>query len=287
MINMKKTFALMIAVFAMIVAFTSCEKEGQYMPKKKISRVVYTHSHKVGDLTISTTESERWVWGKDQLNYIDVFNSDGDKTNTFIFRYDEDNRMEEVEDKEYTVKYDYDDGHLDEIEIKNKLSGRLLKKMEFSYKGSKLATIDVTTDSKGNEPLSFNPLRFVIPDEIAEMMLSNDAAKGTVRYTVTWSGKNISGITSDAPDRSYVKWTYDEMNNPFKGFFNTAYGLDEMYSANNAVREEYSTDGKVSVIDYNYEYSGKYPTKVKYQTESSTLVPGYTLTVDNEITYQY
>lgn len=284
---MKKTFVLMIAVFAMVVAFTSCEKEGQYMPKKKISRIVYTHSHKIGDLTISTTESEKWVWGGDVLNYIDIYNSDGDRTNTLIFRYDDDKRIEEVEDNDYSVKYDYDDGHLDEIVILNKLSGKLLKKMEFGYKGSKLETIDVTTDSKGSKPLSFNPLRFVIPDEVAEMMLSNDATKGTVRYTVTWAGKNISGITSDGSDRNYVKWTYDEMVNPFKGFFNTTYGIDEMYSANNAVREEYSSDGKVTVTDYSYEYNGKYPTKVQYQTESSTLVPGYTLTVDNVITYQY
>lgn len=39
---MKKTLALMVAFFALTVVFTSCTKEGQYMPNKKISEIVYT-----------------------------------------------------------------------------------------------------------------------------------------------------------------------------------------------------------------------------------------------------
>jgi hypothetical protein len=285
---MKKTFALMIAVFAMIVVFSSCEKEGQYKPKKKISQIVYTHSYKVGDLTISTQESEKWTWGGDVLSYIDVYNSDGDRTNTILFRYDDNQRIEEVEDNLYSVEYDYDNGHLDEIEIQYKNTGRMYKKMKFGYKGSKLATIDVTTnDSKAITPMSFNPLRFMIPDEVAEMMMSNTATKGVVRYTVTWDGKNIAEIASDGSDRTYAKWSYDDMVNPFKGFLNTNYTYDQIYSANNAVREELFENGKTTVLDYSYEYNGKYPTKMKYQAESSLLVPGVTLMVDHVTTYQY
>ena len=51
---MKKTFALMIAVFAVAMVFTSCTKEGQYMPTKKISEIVYTRSHKTGEVIVST-----------------------------------------------------------------------------------------------------------------------------------------------------------------------------------------------------------------------------------------
>lgn len=285
---MKKTFALMIAVFAMVVAFTSCEKEGQYKPKKKISQIIYTQSHKVGDLTISTKKSEKWTWGGAVLSYIDFYGSDDERTNTLLFRYDDDYRIKELEDSQYSVEYDYDNGHLDEIEIRDRNTGNLYRKLEFGYKGSKLATIDVTTNnSKASAPMMFNPLRFMLPDDVAEMMMSNAASKGVVHYNITWSGKNIAEIVSDGSERTYVKWSYDNMINPLKGFLNTNLGLDESYSANNAVREEIYADGKTTIVDYSYEYNGKYPTKVKYQTESSLLVPGVTLTVDNVITYQY
>jgi hypothetical protein len=282
---MKKTFALMVAVFAFAMVFNSCEKEGQYKPSKKISKIVYTRSHKTGELVVSTTQGEKWAWGGDLLSHIDYFNSDGDRTGTLWFRYDDDNRLEEAEDGLYTVKYDYDDGHLDEVEIRYIASGRLYQKMKFDYKGSKLTSVDITTyDKKGEESLAFNPLRFILSDEVAEAVMSAPATKGVEHLTVSWSGKNITEITSGD---YYAKWTYDDKINPFKGFYNMEYSIDQTHSANNPVREEISKDGKVTVVEYNYDYDGKYPIRVKYQTESSTLIPGITLTVDNVKEYQY
>lgn len=282
---MKKTLALMVAFFALTVVFTSCTKEGQYMPNKKISEIVYTRSHKTGELIVSTKQSEKWTWGGDLLSYIDYYDSDDHRVGTLIFRYDEDKRIEEAEDGTYSVKYDYDDGHLDEIEISRLATGKTYRKMNFDYKGGKLASIEITTyDQKDNEPLVFNPLRFVLSDEVAEAVMSMPASKGVEHLTITWTGNNITEITSGT---YYAKWTYDDKVNPFKGFFNVDYSISETRSANNPIREEISRDGKVSVVEYNYEYDGKYPTKVKYQTESSTLVPGYTLTVDNVAEYHY
>lgn len=286
---MKKTFALMIAVFAFAMVFTSCTKEGQYMPNKKISKIVRTRSHMTGELLVSTTQSEKWTWGGDLLSYIDYYDSKDNRIGTSIFRYDDDRRIEEVEDGTFSVKYDYDDGHLDEIEITNIATGKKYRKMDFDYKGSKLSSIEITTydqtyDQKGIEDLAFNPLRFVLSDEVAEAVMSMPATKGVEHLTITWTGNNITEITSGT---YYAKWTYDDKINPFKGFFNADYTISETRSANNPIREEVSMDGKVTVIDYNYEYDGKYPTKVKYQTESSTLIPGYTLKVDNVTEYQY
>lgn len=255
------------------------------MPKKKISKIVYTRSHKTGDLVVSNTQSEKWTWGGDLLSYIDYYDSDEHRTGTLIFRYDDERRIEEAEDGTYSAKYDYDDGHLEEIEISNLITGKKYRKMEFDYKGGKLASVEITTyDHKGNAPLAFNPLRFVFSDEVAEAVMSMPATKGVEHVTVTWIGNNITEITSGT---YYAKWTYDDKINPFKGFFNMEYSIDQTHSANNPIREEISKDGKVTVVDYNYEYDGKYPTKVKYQTESSTFVPGYTLTLDNVTEYQY
>ena len=278
----------MMAVFAFAMVFTSCEKDGQYMPKKKITKITYYHSHKVGDLIISTTESERWTWGGDLLSYIDYYNSDGDRTGTLLFRYDDDKRLEEAESSTHNVKYDYANNHLEKIEIRSNATGKLHQKMEFGYKGGKLVSLEISSyNEKGDAPLTFNPLRFFLPDQVSEVMMSKAATKGVIHYTITWSGKNIAEIASDGPDRYSAKLFYDDKVNPFKGFLNTNFDIDQTHSANNLVREESYVDGKFVVVEYDHEYNGKYPTKVKYQTESNTLVPGYTLTVDNLAEYQY
>lgn len=283
---MKKTLVSLLAVFALTVIFTSCTKEGQYMPSKKISEIVYVHSHKVGDLLVSTSESEKWTWGGKLLSYIDYYNVDGVRTRTVLFRYDNDNRIEEVEDGTYNMKYAYENNHLKEIVVVNTTNGKEVQKMAFSYKGSKLATIDVTTyDTKGAESYSFNPLRFVVPENVAAMVTSQNDVKGTVRTTFTWTGSNITEMTSDRG--LSVKWSYDKNTNPFKGFLNMENTFDFAYSANNIIRQDLSVNGEATVLEYEYEYDGKYPTKVKYQSESSTLVPGYTLTVDNVTEYKY
>lgn len=282
---MKKTFVSLLAIFAVIIVFTSCTKEGQYMPSKKISEIVYVHSHKVGDLVVSTTESEKWTWNGKMLSYIDYYNADGDRTSTALFRYDNDNRLEEIEGGIYNVKYDYENNHIDDVEVVDVSTGKEVQKIEFSYKSGKVATIDVTTyDAKGAASCIINPLRFILPDNVAEMVTSQSAEKGTTRYTLTWTGKNITELS--APGCS-VKWTYDNNTNPFKGFFNMDLHFDQIYSANNVVRQDLTLDGKSTTIEFDYVYDGKYPTRVKYQSESSTLVPGYTLTVDNVTEYKY
>ena len=283
---MKKTMVSLLAIFAFTIVFTSCTKDGQYMPNKKISEIVRIRSHKVGELVVSTTESERWTWGGKVLSYIDYYNSDGVRTRTVLFRYDSDNRIEEIEDGVYNVKYDYENNHLDEIEVVNTNNGKKVQKMEFTYKGGKLATIDVTTyDTKGAESYLFNPLRFIIPENVAEMVTSQSAAKGSVRYTLGWTGNNITEMKDS--HGSSVMWSYDKNTNPFKGFLNTELDFNLTCSANNVIRQDLSVNGKVTVQEYEYVYDGKYPTRVKYQSESSTLVPGYTLLVDNVTEYEY
>jgi len=278
----------MVAVFALSMVFNSCEKDGRYAPNKKISKIVFTRSHKAGDLVVSSTQSEKWAWSGDLLSYIEYYNSDGDRTGTLWFRYDDDKRIKEAEDGRYDVKYDYDDGRLDEIEICYASSERMYQKMEFDYKGGKLASIDITTYNKNEgAPMSFNPLRFILSDDVAEVVMSRPATKGVEHLMLTWSGKNITEMASTSSDNYHVKWTYDDKINPFKGFLNMELDIDQTHSANNVIREEISKNGTVRVVDYNYEYNGKYPTKVKYKTESNTLIPGYTLTVDNVKEYQY
>ena len=287
---MKKTVALMVMALAVAMFFTACTKDGQYKPKKKITKIVYTNSSNVEGLTVSTTSSESWTWGGDLLSLIDYYDNNGNRVRTVIFRYDDDKRLVEMEDASYSVTYKYDDSHLDDIEYREISTGKLMGKMEFEYKGRKLATIDATYyGDKGVQPIAFNPLRFFVPENVAEVVMSAPATKGsTVHYTLTWTGNNITELTSD-PYGYSVKWTYDDKVNPFKGFLNLSEysSFYQCYSKNNIIRQEYVAQGNKTVRDYTYEYDGNYPVKTKYQAESSTFVPGVTLMVDHVTQYIY
>lgn len=287
---MKKTVALMIVTLAVAMFFTACTKDGQYMPKKKISKIVYTQSSKVEGLTVSTTQSEKWTWGGDLLSLIDYYDNAGDRVRTEVFRYDADNRLEEMEDATHNVKYTYNnDNRLEVIEVREVATGKLVSKMELGYKGSKLATIDVTSnEEKGVKSVAFNPLRFFVPENAAEVVMSTPATKGsTVRYMLTWTGNNITEMTSE-PFGYSVKWTYDDKINPFKGFLNlNDLTVSQTHSKNNIVRQEYVAQGNKIVRDFTINYDGNYPIKTKYQAESSTFVPGVSLMVDYEAEYTY
>ena len=63
-----------IAVFVFISAFlfSACEKEGQYLPKKKITRIEYstTTSSKDGKDISTLSEVQDWVWNGKLLQNI-------------------------------------------------------------------------------------------------------------------------------------------------------------------------------------------------------------------------
>lgn len=265
---MKKTFVFMIAVFAVALAFTSCEKEGQYTPKQKITEVKHTRTYKTPAGTeISRTEREVWTWNDKVLSYIDYYDAN-DNRSTALFRYDDNNRVIEINYGSTTAKFNYDNNLIKNIEIFS-AAGTTIGKYELEHKGKTVTGMNVTlNDGKSVNSLPFNPLRLFIPENAADQVMENSPVKGTTHVLLTWTGKNVTAMEMNGENNMSYKWTYDDKNNPYKGLFDVvALGTDEIFSANNVVREEIMQGNNASATNYSYVYnSKKSPVKMTWES---------------------
>jgi len=285
---MKKTFVLMIAVFAFAMVFTSCTKEGQYMPSKKISEIVFSKTYKSPLGTeISRTEREVWNWNGKLLSYIDYYDATGDRSTT-LFRYDDDQRIEEINYGSYTAEFDYEDGLIEEIQITNEY-GDLVVKYAFEHKGKTVTAIDINSNgSKSLEQLPFNPLKVIIPENAAKRALQGAATKGSSRMVLTWTGKNVTGLDIIGSTKASYKWDYDDKINPFKGLYDVEQSrCDLIYSENNVTREEMTDATAVVVENYSYTYDSKYPVLKEWDAQESDPAGLVTLTIHCVNQYKY
>lgn len=286
---MKKTFVFMIAVFAVVLAFTSCEKEGQYTPKQKITEVKHTRTYKTPLGTeISRTEHEAWTWNGKLLSYIDYYDANDNRTTT-LFRYDENNRIVEINYGTSTAKYNYDNNLIKDIEIFN-AAGTTIAKYELEHKGKTVTAMNVTLkDGKSVSSLPFNPLRLFVPENAANKVLEKSPAKGTTRVTFTWTGKNVTELELSGEYNISYKWTYDDKNNPYKGLFDVlTLGMDEVFSANNVVREEITEGSTTNATNYSYVYNGnKCPVKMTWESKMYLVEALMELPVTCVDEYQY
>ena len=285
---MKKTFALMTVVLVAAVAFTSCTKEGQYNPKKKISKIVYASSgvEPLTGFTITDTTKEVWTWEGDILSYIDYYNHRGNRTHTALFRYDDKKRIKEIDDNDRKLVFDYDDNLIEEIEYYDRF-GSLEQKVEFEHTGNKITAIIVEGSADYGQK-SFNPLRYFIPEDVAETMMKNASKGTTTRYDLTWTGKNVTKMECVGQTRATWNYSYDNKINPFKGFFDLfTSGYLMLFSANNITKTDYSGDDGNSTVDYSYVYDGKYPVKKQYEGMyyGGGLFPDHPMTFVTEYIY--
>lgn len=284
---MKKTFQVLIALCALAVAFPSCTKEGQYMPKKKISEIVYTRSYKdaATGVTISSTEREVWTWGRDVLNFIDYYDANGNRQNTAVFRCDGQNRIESIEDNAGTAKFDYDNNVIEEIEFLNK-AGNESGKVEFEHKGGKVSAITLKGDLGGAKN-GFNPLRLFFPETLADLMVKNASKAADTRYAFTWKGNNVAAIEVSGSSRASASFTYDDKQNPFRGFLHMMSGLNTsvLFSANNMLQMVYDGDGTEVTEDYAYTYDGNFPTRMTWKHKTTGVFGEYLENREREYRY--
>lgn len=286
---MKKSLVSVLAIFAFAIVFTSCTKEGQYMPSKKIKEIVYTDYYRTAaGLDISTTEREVWTWNGKLLSYIDYYDANGDREGTSLFRYDDQNRIDEINYGTYSAKYDYDNGLIDEIEVFN-ANGTVRGKYEFEHKGNKITAIEMVTGTgKSMASLPFNPLRFILPESAAEKVMECAASKGTIRVTLTWSGNNVSVLEGDGMFSFTEKYQFDNKTNPFRGLLNMGENFDySIFSQNNIVHLESIINGVTEETDYGYEYDGKYPVKMEWETTGYSPMEMFEYTVKHVTEFKY
>ena len=279
--NLVKTL-LLVAVCALL--FSSCEKEGQYLPKKKVSKITYVTSSTLwGITTTAVTGYQDWEWSDKLLTQITLRNGDGDMVGTIVPQYDSKKRVTalhcvldtEIEDYKFT----YDGKNLMKITCYSNDKDAVT---EYTFRKEDKNVVEITVQgyaSKALEGTGINPLQFVLPNEIAERIKPSDE-KATTIYKLTWNGNNISSMEELRSGVTYANynWAYDNGINPFKGLFSNAdgslNGFEELYSANNVVESHSVAHLTFADMEehfkYEYEYEDNYPVKKTWGTTSST-----------------
>lgn len=267
-----------IAAFVFISAFlfSACEKEGQYLPKKKITRIEYstTTSSKDGKDISTLSEVQDWVWNGKLLQTITYKDGSGNQTGKLGIVYDSKKRISQLQysTSSYTEIYNF---FYDGKELKKIVVGD--DEYTFTRTDGNIVEINVGTalsSEKNDAGTSFNPLQFVLPAEVANVIKAS-AAKGASVYKLTWDGKNISHCqaVSNGVVAAKYSWKYDEYINPFRGLFgySSLTDMSELYSANNVVESvtEIPTLSYQSSQQYSYEYDGKFPVKQVWVTSST------------------
>ena len=296
---MKKfTFFSIVIIAVMLSSFTSCHKDGEFNPKKKIYRI-YSESTGVGKELDAT-----WTWNDNLLSRIDYKKEKFDK-----FEYDK-KRISKIERNDgnsigsSTTTFSYDGSKFDKIEKVHKdvvsLGAFSAIRTEhtvyqFAYKGSKVEKITVTvttTDtmmltlksgvSEKVEESDFNPLQFIFSEQTCKSIAklqseekSNSKGGNSYTYTIsyTWDGNNIEKEVLEYKDISFTEtrvYTYDNKKNPFYGLFMEAESSDiskadvSHISKNNAIKVVTSNSkGENTEVNYTYQYDGNFPVESK------------------------
>lgn len=269
-----KKLTIVIAVLALVVACSSCNKAGKYNPRKKISRI-----YREGD-GISKYMAEIWTWNKNKLDRIDHYSSSGNLNYTELFSYNKKGYIERITSGSSYTQFTYDGNKL--VKAQRYIGGTLYEDYEFTYKGSKLSKMTETyySNYKGEHDIAlFSPLRLILPESTCEKLnvfqAKHNTAKGTYTYSteIEWDGKNISKVRhADTYSTDYyeVTFKYDKKNNPFLNLLDVYVTEDgtEGYSKNNVTEENYLEyeDGEsyTDRFSYSYTYDGNWPSSQRY-----------------------
>ena len=274
-----KSVAVIIACFAVTAVFTSCKKDGVYNPSKKISKIYTQKSGAAKELEAI------YKWDGNKLDRI----TSPDGSYFTKFSYDG-NRVSKITDSDgdWTYSFSYNGSKFEKVERTSKYYSTVYKP---TYKGSNIEKLEVTrtylqggdddadyySSSKANESIARIALELFVPFLKEDRNVTHKSRKaGNVEiwtYTYTWKGGNIikevyESTSSD--NKVYTTTTeykeYDNKKNPFYGFV----GVGDYVSSKNNCKKEEQTDngGRITEIEYEYIYSGSYPTEC-IETESS------------------
>jgi len=238
----KKTIiyaVLLVSLLTLCVSFYSCEKDGVFNPKQKISRVyedlsfysVVLHE----EIIYPKQLVQDWTWDKNKLNKINFwgFSSHwGEEPTLRIWNTDryfyEKNKLVRIEqDGGYCSKIFYNGSKLDKIKSYNR-EQELWQTMSFFYDKNKITRIKIEVipsywDKKMEKKLlsTFIPKEFVSKIvEKSEKNRSKDANAIIYNVAYTYNGDNIDKTVFVCDARGYEMNTiinyisYDNKNNP-------------------------------------------------------------------------
>ena len=272
-----------MAMIAAIGLFlVSCNKEGQYSPKKKIDRIYYSEvrTHEENDENTGTTThtdstyrlKEDWEWDGDKLKSIRYYNSLGDLSTVENYIYDG-KRLSSIKwSDDVYCSFHYNHGKIDSI---NYYYGpNLMESYAITHSGGKISQISLIEGygSKGmSSPYAMNAFRFLIPNanmesftQMLSCMRSKMETKGEATFIIQfeWSGRNIQKMTyiHDSSNSETFEFEYDNKRNPYYGLFDMEEFADKPFLSKNNITHETNADHVTqSEFGYTYTYDGDYP----------------------------
>ncbi|MBR1835483.1 MAG: hypothetical protein IJ785_08290 [Bacteroidales bacterium] len=307
---MKRTILMSLATAAVVCLFASCsEKEGVYSPKKQISKV-YESSTSIYQFRDETdggwnsdtnvqpkTLAEEWTWDGKKLSRIAFYethnvNEKSDPYEVVNFTYDGSQLTRAESDDEY-MEITYDGKKLKQAKIFEKNSGEnvLMMTFDFEHDGKKVSKITFSTDFADMEDSRMERLLFrgLMPtfeqadrtlNLIAKATSRFDGAKASISlpFTLTWSGNNISSMSTTYPAfgmSATVNYSYDNKNNPYQNFLFGLIGFGEqttfpMFNENNITKAVMTAsmlffgDPETEEVTYAYTYDGDWPLTQTY-----------------------
>ena len=282
----------------LLCAATSCEKEGVYNPKQKISRIYYSAEIKDHGETFNTDKllKEEWNWNGNLLESITYYNDEGNQAAVETYEYDG-KRLAAIHCG-YNNKYvfNYDGKRLASVDFYNGES--MVQTAEVIHDGKKITGLNVTewvNDLYPEAlPMRTSVLRFILPnlsEQAASQLLAQIRQANEkmcdlhYSFLFEWEGNNISKITEIGLASTQVfEYTYDNMKNPFNGLFdiNELEFYSLCASENNALSETLHLADTLIAGEYTYTYDGKYPA-----TRSWTHTNAYDFGNEYSETYTY
>ena len=270
---MKKS-VLLLASLVFLVAFSSCkqeEKEGQYTPEKKISRIY-------SDYGEGKTLREVWHWNENILQSIDHYSS-GTVEWVEEYTYNDNNQIVRVEDflNGEIMEYEYDGSNISKAIFY--YEGSMEYELGFKYTGNKISEIEyIEYDYKktNNSRLlseGNSPIKMLLTEKtyrVFEKLINTPVNRSEiVTMKLTWNDNNVSKkeIRSGSWEE-IIDYKYDAKSNPFRNYYNL-YGPGEgerysIFSVNNITEERWveKEDGDTYVWTkkYSYSYDGMFPT---------------------------
>ena len=278
------SFLLVIALIGAVMV--SCNKEGQFNPKKKISKISYSESYKyeiwnglsweVEEQDNSNYVAQRWNWNGNVLEGIDFYSSDG--TLSYSEKYTYKGKQLSTISWGGAGRFElvYEKGKLSSIDYYSGSS--LISSYVFTHDGNKISKITVNSyDAKATVE---HPLPSWLLNVPARDFMKASRENSSYEYEFEWDGKNVKRMTYLAPgEREDYYYSYDNKLNPYYGFWEIdEFDVNSIMSKNNVTRLEYSYDGETHVNDYTYTYVGKYPASMTRTFNSSDDTYRYTST---------
>ena len=270
------------ALLAVVLLCCSCEKEGVFNPKRKISMIRYGEDKQ---------PIMEYAWDGNKLAYEKFYDPDGSINDVVLTPEYDGNRIVRVNESDGSyAEYRYDGKFLSEIEW-HLNDGVSVSQGKVSHKNGKISEITMTGAPEYSAKLMRRLFSVKVADKAVALLQQHSNAKlwMDLKYSFEWTGDNVTKMScqiidpeaGSTMDLLTSTFEYDKMLNPtccswaeFSDQANMlstlAVGLDMNLSKNNFTKVintmkieiwEGYTEEMTDTTTYSYEYDGKYPTK--------------------------